>query len=138
MCSANLPGQPNKFPIGKGKICIAASTILLGKLSPQYYWVFCSFVLVLFFNFLSDTLRMVSIYFVADRDISRQICSHKAPRLQVDCCLRNTLSTFHLKKKRSISCQQHTTQGTHCRKHILNPLFAAAGQLGQHSPCSCL
>lgn len=102
MYSAKLPGQPNKFPIGKGKMCIAPSMIFLGKLSPQYYWMFCSFVLFYFFMFFPILPAWSSISFVADRDISRQIHPQKAPWLQVDCCKRNTCSTFHLKEKERI------------------------------------
>lgn len=111
MYSANLPGQPNKFPLGKGKMCIAPSTILLGKLYPQYYWIFCPFVL--FLNFLYNTFCMVFIYFVADRDISRQINPQKPPWLQMDCCMRNMLSTFHLKEK------EHIISATHKAGHPL-------------------
>lgn len=102
-------------------MCTTTFIILLGKLSPQYYWMFCSFVL--FFNFLSNTLCIVFIYFVADRDISRQTHSQKTPWLQVDCCMRNKLSTFHLKEK------EYTISATHKPGQKAHPKSAVG--------CSC-
>lgn len=78
---------------------------LAGEIIPQYYWIFCSFVL--FFNFLSVTFCMGFIYFVADRDISRQTHPQKTLWLQVDCCMRNMLSIFHSKEKEHIVSAIH-------------------------------
>lgn len=52
MFSAKLPGQPSKFPIGKGKMCIATSRILLGNYLPAITgWSIISFFFFFLFSF---------------------------------------------------------------------------------------
>lgn len=128
MFSAKLLGQPNKFPIGKGKMCIAPSSILLGKSSAQYYWMFCSFFFffLIFFPILSAWSSFI-LWLMAtppDRFFHSKHCGCKWAAAWEIC------PAPAMWKEMSISFQQHTSLGTRCRKRIPNLLFAAAAQLG--------